>query len=60
MKISIRGYSLSKITRDEILENLIMLIERSPDRLHVTSKNIEKKPALGSGKKVSKVVHERT
>jgi hypothetical protein len=31
MKISIRGYSLSKITRDEILENLIMQIERSPE-----------------------------
>ena len=31
MKITIRGYSLSKTTRDEILENLIMQIESSPD-----------------------------
>jgi hypothetical protein len=58
MKISIRGYSLSKITRDEILENLIMLIERSPDRLP-TSKKAGKKSVLGRGKKVSKVVHAR-
>ena len=33
MKITIRGYSLSKTTRDEILENLIVQIESSPDRL---------------------------
>jgi hypothetical protein len=58
MKISIRGYSLSKITRVEILENLIMLIERSPDRVS-TSKKAGMKSALGSGKKVSRVVHER-
>jgi hypothetical protein len=59
MKISIRGYSLSKITRDEILENLIMQIERSPDRLPKTSKDAGKKSAIGSGKKVLKVVKER-
>jgi hypothetical protein len=59
MKISIRGYSLSKITRDEILENLIMQIERSPDRLDGIAKKAGKKSAVGSGKKVAKVVKER-
>ena len=60
MKITIRGYSLSKITRDEILENLIMQIESSPDRLHVNDRkskgNAGKKSARNQKKKVSKVV----
>lgn len=30
MKISIRGYSLSRTTRDEILEDLIRHVERGP------------------------------
>ncbi len=33
MKITVRGYALSKTTRDEILEDLVSLIERSPDRV---------------------------
>jgi hypothetical protein len=36
-----------------------MQIERSPDRLPATLKNAGKKSAVGSGKKVSKVVKER-
>ena len=38
MKIKIRGYSPSKITRGEIIENLITQIERSPDRLVAVAK----------------------
>jgi hypothetical protein len=52
MKITIRGYSLSKITRDEILENLIIQIESSPDRLGKAGK----KSARGQKKKVSRLV----
>jgi hypothetical protein len=52
MKITIRGYSLSKITRDEILENLIVQIESSPDRLGKAGK------ARGQ-KKVSRLVSVR-
>ncbi len=51
MKITIRGYSLSKTTRDEILENLIVQIE-SPDRLGKAGK----KSARGHKKKVSRLV----
>jgi hypothetical protein len=61
MKITIRGYSLTKITRDEILENLIMQIESSPDRLHANARKSKgkaggKKSARDQKKKVSKVV----
>jgi hypothetical protein len=55
MKISIRGYSLSKITRDEILENLIMQIESSPDRLNANAKKLKGK-AGSQKKKVSRLV----
>jgi hypothetical protein len=55
MKISIRGYSLSKITRDEILENLIMQIESSPDRLNASAKKLKGK-AGSQKKKVSRLV----
>jgi hypothetical protein len=33
MKIKIRGYSLSRTTRDQIIENLIKQVESSSDRL---------------------------
>ncbi len=52
MKITIRGYALSKTTRDEILENLIVQIESSPDRLGKAGK------ARGQ-KKVSRLVSVR-
>jgi hypothetical protein len=56
MKIMIRGYSLSKITRGEIVENLIDQIERSPDRIASARKSkgkAGKKPVRG--KKVLRV-----
>jgi hypothetical protein len=59
MKITIRGYSLSKTTRDEILENLIVQIEGSPDRLHANARKSKgkagKKSARGQ-KRVSRLV----
>lgn len=51
-KDKICGYSLSKTTRDEILENLIVQIESSPDRLGKAGK------ARGQ-KKVSDLVSVR-
>jgi hypothetical protein len=51
-KDKIRGYWLSKTTRDEILENLIVQIESSPDRLGKAGK------ARGQ-KKVSDLVSVR-
>jgi hypothetical protein len=60
MKITIRGYSLSKTTRDEILENLIVQIESSPDRLRANARKSKgkagKKPARGQKKKVSRLI----
>jgi hypothetical protein len=57
MKISIRGYSLSKTTRDEILENLIVQIESSPDRLHANARKSKDKEGKAHGqKKVSRLV----
>jgi hypothetical protein len=60
MKITVRGYSLSKTTRDEILENLIVQIESSPDRLRANVKKSKgkagKKSARGREKKVSTLV----
>jgi hypothetical protein len=59
MKITIRGYALSKITRDEILEKLIMQIETSPDRLQAKARKLKhSKQSDGAPKKrkVSKVV----
>lgn len=47
MKIKIRGYSLSKTTRNQIIENLISQIERSPDRLVAAVR----KPKAKAGKK---------
>ena len=54
MKIKIRGYSLSKTTRDEIIENLIDQVECSPDRLRADVRrskgNAGKKSARGQQK----------
>jgi hypothetical protein len=54
MKIVIRGYSLSKITRGEIIENVVSQIERSPDTLiaHARKSNskLDKKSARGQPK----------
>lgn len=57
MKITIRGYSPSKTTRNEIIENLIMQIERSPDRIVASAKKGKagKKSARGQ-QKVSRLV----
>ena len=59
MEITIRGYSLRKITREEIIENLIKLIERIPDRLVANarkSKGKAGKKAVRGQQKVSKLV----
>ena len=59
MKIKIRGYSLSKTTRSQIIENLISQIERSPDRLVASARKSKgkagKKSARGQ-QKVSRLV----
>jgi hypothetical protein len=59
MKISIRGYSLSKITRSEIIENLIRQVERSPDRLVAQARKSKRKAGKKSARgqiKVSRLV----
>jgi hypothetical protein len=43
LKITVRGYSLSKITRGEIIENLIEQIELSPDRLSANARKSKAK-----------------
>ena len=59
MKIKIRGYSLSKTTRNQIIENLISQIEESPDRLVAIAQKSKgkagKKSARGQ-QKVSRLV----
>ncbi len=59
MKITVRGYSLSKISRNQIIENLIKQIERSPDRLIANVRKskgkVGKKSARGQ-QKVSRLV----
>lgn len=49
MKITVRGYALSRTTRDEILEDLVSLIERSPDRVSARARKM-------TGKRVTRVV----
>lgn len=44
MKITIRGYSPSKKTREAIMKKLMMELERSPDRLVADTKRSKKKP----------------
>ena len=59
MKIKIRGYSLSKTTRHQIIDNLISQIERSPDRLVAIARKSKgkagKKSARGQ-QKVSRLI----
>lgn len=54
MKIMIRGYSLSKTTRKEIIENLIKQTENSPDHLRRKARKLKgyagKKSARGQQK----------
>jgi hypothetical protein len=54
MKIIIRGYSLRKTTRAEIIENLIRQVESSPDRLQANAKKSKgkagNKPVRGQQK----------
>ena len=61
MRITIRGYSLSKITRGEIIENLILLVESSPDRIHAEARKskgkVGKKSDRNPPKKVSRLVY---
>ena len=48
MKITIKGYSPTKKIRDAILKDVIVLLERSPDRLVADAKKskkvLDKKP----------------
>lgn len=44
MKITIRGYSPSKKTREAIVEKLMKQLESSPDRLQADAKKSDKKP----------------
>ena len=53
MKITVRGYALSKTTRDEIMEDVISLIERSPDRV---SARARKASGKSTNRKVTRVV----
>ena len=48
LKITIRGYALSKKARGEIVKKLIREVERKPDRLIAAAKKSRK----GAGKKV--------
>ena len=56
MKITIRGYLLSKTTRDEIIEDLIRQIESSPDRLHANSRKLKDKAGKKSVRSRQKVL----
>ena len=49
LKITIRGYALSKKTRDEVMKKLVAELERKPDRLIVAARKKSKKE---SGKKL--------
>jgi hypothetical protein len=49
LKITIRGYTLSKKTRDEVMKKLVAELERKPDRLIVAARKKSKK---GLGKKL--------
>jgi hypothetical protein len=55
MKITIRGYSLRKATRDEIIETLIKKVERSPDRLRANARKLEGKAGRKSARGQQKV-----
>ena len=44
MKITIRGYSLGKKSREAIMKKLMKQLERSPDRLQADAKKSGKKP----------------
>jgi len=44
MKITIRGYSPSKKTRNAIMKKLIKKLESSPDRLAADAKKSKSKP----------------
>lgn len=49
LKITIKGYALSKKARGEILKTLIAQVERKPDRLTAAA---NKKAKKGTGKKL--------
>jgi len=49
LKITIRGYTLSKKTRDEVMKKLVAEVERKPDRLIGAARKKSKK---GPGKKL--------
>jgi hypothetical protein len=59
LKITVRGYALSKKARAEIMKKLIAEVERKPDRLIADAKKNKKKGAskkLPKLQKVSKLV----
>jgi hypothetical protein len=59
LKITIRGYALSKKARGAIMKNLIAEVERKPDRLIAAARKSAKKGTdkkLPKSQKVSKLI----
>lgn len=55
MKITISGYSLSKTTRSEIIDNLIKQVESSPNRLRNNARTLRRKTGKKNARGQQKV-----